>query len=57
MDYRALLVKYMKWVVDLEGSDFLYADYGLFTDKEMKELLTISEEAYAATRDDRLRES
>ena len=49
MDYRELLKRYMRLVMDSEGSDFLLhsGDYGNIelTDDELTELEKISQEA------------
>lgn len=46
MDYKALLIKYMKHVISKEGTDFIVnkPEGNLFSKKEWDELEKLSEE-------------
>ena len=54
VDYRKLLMKYIEYVALLEGTDFLGGHHvGIgFTEEEWKELIAVSEEAYADHNED-----
>ena len=53
MDHRSLLIKYVRYVVDVEGTDFIqildrrYESDAGFTDQEWKELEAIAREVEA----------
>ena len=44
MDYRALLKKYMRLVIDREGLDFLAFVHSRFSSEELEQLKAISKE-------------
>jgi len=52
-DYRKLLMKYINYIGLLEGTDFLDHRTGPgFTEEEWKELIKLSEEAFAEVMDE-----